>query len=56
MSDQIGCGCGTKCGTSWEGPKEYLFGLVQVWPGGMWSVWCPTWAQPAVMWLLRRLG
>lgn len=55
MSDVIGCSCGTKCGRGWA-VKSYLFGLVQVWGDGAWSVWCPIWAQPAVFWVLRRLG
>ena len=39
----------------WCPPTKYLFGLVEKWPDGGWSFWCPKWAQPLVFWVLRRL-
>lgn len=39
----------------WCPPTKYLFGLVEKWPNDCWSFWCPTWAQPLVFWVLRRL-
>lgn len=36
----------------WCPPTTYLFGLLEIWPSGMWSIWCP---QPFAMWVLRNL-
>lgn len=44
------------CEHCWPAPRSYLFGLVEVWPDGGWSMWCPVWAQPLVFWIIRRIG